>query len=69
MRIGDPADPSCDMGPLCNPAVLKRAREHVADLRAKGESFAPLALVLKVASAEEAIEIANEPELGLGASL
>ncbi len=100
MKIGDPADPSCDMGPLCNPAVLKRAREHVADLRAKGatveqfgpeeglyypativtgldremikgkgESFAPLALVLKVASGEEAIEIANESELGLVASL
>lgn len=100
MKIGDPADPSCDMGPLCNPSVLARARDHVADLRAKGatieqfgpeqglyypativtgldremikgkgESFAPLALVLKVASAEEAIEIANESELGLVASL
>lgn len=100
MKIGDPADPECDMGPLCNRGVLARAEEHVADLRekgatieqfgplqglyypatiatgltremikGKGESFAPLALILKVASAEEAIEIANESELGLVASL
>ncbi|WPE21454.1 aldehyde dehydrogenase family protein [Shinella zoogloeoides] len=100
LKIGDPADAGNDMGPLCNPAVLERARQHVADLReagatieqfgpeqglyypativtgldrkmirGKGESFSPLALVLKVASDEEAIEIANESELGLVASL
>ncbi|MFL1526269.1 aldehyde dehydrogenase family protein [Pseudomonas sp. O230] len=100
LKVGDPSDPSNDMGPLCNPAVLERAQTHVEDMRSKGaiidqygpqeglyfpativtgltremikgkgESFAPLALVLKIASAEEAVEIANESELGLVASL
>ncbi len=44
LKIGDPALEDTDMGPLCNPATLKRVVEHVEDARAKGatiEQFGP----------------------------
>ncbi|MEL7028356.1 MAG: aldehyde dehydrogenase family protein, partial [Pseudomonadota bacterium] len=100
LKFGDPADEDTDVGPLCNEATLKRAREHVEDARAKGasveqfgldeglffpativtgatedmkvlqeETFGPVAVVAKVRSAEEAVEIANRSDLGLVASL
>jgi succinate-semialdehyde dehydrogenase / glutarate-semialdehyde dehydrogenase len=100
LKMGDPFREDTDLGPLCNEGTLNRAREHVADARAKGaaveqfgkenglyfpatiitnstrdmlvrqkESFSPIATVVKVASAEDAIAIANESELGLVASL
>ncbi|MEO1202073.1 MAG: aldehyde dehydrogenase family protein, partial [Pseudomonadota bacterium] len=100
LKIGDPADEDTDMGPLCNPATLKRVKSHIDDAVAKGatieqfgpekdlfypatiltgvtsdmqvlqeETFGPVATVIKVDSAEEAIRIANESELGLVASL
>ena len=100
LKVGDPADETVDMGPLCNEATFNRARSHIDDAISKGanvehfgqedglfyppsivtdvtddmlilqeESFSPLAVVIKVKSAEEAIEIANKSELGLVASL
>ncbi len=100
LRIGDPADETTDMGPLCNPTTLARVKSHIDDAVAKGakieqfgpekdlfypatiltgvssdmqvlkeETFGPVATVIKVASADEAIKIANESELGLVASL
>lgn len=36
LRVGDPLDPSTDMGPLCTPEVLERTQEHIADAVAKG---------------------------------
>lgn len=64
-------DPVEQFGPeegLYYPATIVTGLDREM-IRGKGESFAPLALVLKVASAEEAIEIANESDLGLVASL
>ena len=100
LKIGDPADEETQMGPLCNPATLKRVREHVEDARAKGarieqigpekdlyypatiltdvttdmliaqaETFGPVAPIIKIKSAEEAVEIAHQSGLGLIASL
>lgn len=100
LTIGDPADESTDMGPLCNPATLERVKSHVDDAVAKGakieqfgpekdlfypatiltdvsddmsilqsETFGPVATVIKVDSADEAVQIANQSELGLVASL
>lgn len=36
LRIGDPADESTQMGPLCNADTLARVRRHVEDARARG---------------------------------
>ena len=100
LKVGDPADETTEMGPLCNPDTLQRVKNHVADAAEKGasveqfgeekdlyypatiltgvtddmlvlkeETFGPVATVIEVASAEEAIEIANKSELGLVASL
>jgi succinate-semialdehyde dehydrogenase/glutarate-semialdehyde dehydrogenase len=100
LKIGDPADESTEMGPLCNQATLDRVRAHVEDARAKGavieqigteenlyfpatiltgvttdmlitqeETFGPVAPIIKIKSAEEAIEIAHQTGLGLIASL
>ncbi len=100
LKIGDPADETTDMGPLCNTDTLDRVKAHVSDAVEKGakieqfgeerdlyypatiltdvtndmsvlkeETFGPVATVIKVESAEEAIKIANESELGLVASL
>lgn len=100
LNIGDPADETTDMGPLCNPATLNRVKTHVEDAVAKGaqieqygpendlyypatiltgvtndmhvlqeETFGPVAAAIKIKSAEEAIQIANQSDLGLVASL
>ncbi len=100
LKIGDPAKEDTEMGPLCNPATLRRVVEHVNDAVAKGaiieqtgpeeglyypatvltgvttdmliaqeETFGPVAPIIKISSAEEAIEIANMSSLGLIASL
>ena len=100
LRIGDPADETTEMGPLCNPDTLTRVKSHVDDAVSKGanieqfgpeedlyypatiltdlttdmtllqeETFGPVAAVIKIGSAEEAIRIANESDLGLVASL
>ena len=100
LKIGDPADETIDMGPLCNPTTLVRVKSHVDDAVAKGanieqfgpeedlfypatiltgvtddmkvleeETFGPVATVIKIDSAEEAIRIANQSGLGLVASL
>jgi succinate-semialdehyde dehydrogenase/glutarate-semialdehyde dehydrogenase len=47
--------------------IITGAQEDMKVLQ--GETFGPVATVIKVASAEEAIEIANRSELGLVASL
>lgn len=36
LRVGDPLDEASDMGPLCNPAVLERTRQHVDAAVAQG---------------------------------
>lgn len=44
LKIGDPADETTEMGPLCNPDTLSRVKRHVEDARAKGakiEQFGP----------------------------
>jgi succinate-semialdehyde dehydrogenase / glutarate-semialdehyde dehydrogenase len=100
LTIGDPADESTEMGPLCNDATLSRVVEHVNDAREQGaeivqfgpeenlyypatiltnvtedmqimqeETFGPVAPIMKISSAQEAIEIANRSKLGLIASL
>ncbi|MEM1111494.1 MAG: aldehyde dehydrogenase family protein [Pseudomonadota bacterium] len=98
--IGDPAQESTDVGPLCNERTLARVKNHVEDARDKGatiehfgeetglfypptlitdvsadmtllkeETFGPVAIVKKVGSADEAVAIANQSDLGLVASL
>ena len=100
LKIGDPADETVDMGPLCNPDTLARVKSHIDDAVAKGatieqfgteeelffpatiltgvtdamkvlkeETFGPVATVIKIDSADEAIRIANQSGLGLVASL
>jgi succinate-semialdehyde dehydrogenase/glutarate-semialdehyde dehydrogenase len=100
LRIGDPADETTEMGPLCNPATLARVKAHVEDARARGagieqigpeeglyypatiltgvtpdmliaseETFGPVAPIIKIRSADEAIAIAHQTGLGLIASL
>ncbi|MDP2739579.1 MAG: aldehyde dehydrogenase family protein [Pseudorhodobacter sp.] len=100
LKIGNPADETTEMGPLCNAATLARVKAHVEDARAKGakieqigpedglyypatiltgvttdmliaqeETFGPVAPIIKIASAEEAIRIAHQTGLGLIASL
>lgn len=100
LKQGSALEETTDLGPLCNEVTLQRARESVADARAKGatveqfgrehglyypatiitnptrdmlvlqrETFGPIVTVRKVRSAEEAVAIANESELGLVASL
>lgn len=100
LKIGDPADESTEMGPLCNQATLDRVRAHVEDARSKGaqieqigpednlyypatilvgattdmliaqeETFGPVAPIIKIKSADEAIKIAHQSGLGLIASL
>ncbi len=44
LKIGDPADETTQMGPLCNSDTLDRVRRHVEDARAKGakiEQYGP----------------------------
>ena len=100
LRIGDPASPDVDMGPLRTEATLKRVVEHVEDARSRGarvvqfgredglfypatiltgvtpdmriareETFGPVAPIIEVGSAAEAVQIANSSDLGLIASL
>ncbi len=100
LKIGNPAEETTEMGPLCNSATLNRVRAHVNDALAKGahieqigpeeglyypatiltgvttdmliaqeETFGPVAPIIKIRSAEEAIEIAHQSGLGLIASL
>lgn len=100
LKIGNPADETTQMGPMCNPGALARVKAHVEDARAKGasikqigpekglyypatiltgvttdmliaseETFGPVAPIIKIKSAEEAIRIAHQTGLGLIASL
>jgi len=100
LKIGDPADESTFMGPMCTSQALLRVREHIDDAIAKGaqvekygpeeelyhpatiltevstemrimteETFGPVAPIMKIGSAAEAVEIANRSSLGLIASL
>ena len=32
LRLGDPADPATDIGPLIDPAALARLRAHLSDM-------------------------------------
>jgi acyl-CoA reductase-like NAD-dependent aldehyde dehydrogenase len=36
LKVGDPLDPSTDMGPMCTPEVLERTQEHIRDADEKG---------------------------------
>ena len=61
LRDGDGAD-----GPYVKPRVYEIDR---SDVLAKDEVFGPILGVLEVSSTEEAIELANETDYGLAASL
>ncbi len=100
LKVGDPADPTINMGPLCNRATLAKVVRHVDQARLQGaqveqfgvedgliypptlltdvtpdmeiaqhETFGPVAPIIRVASTEQAIEIANASDLGLTASV
>jgi acyl-CoA reductase-like NAD-dependent aldehyde dehydrogenase len=97
--VGDPADPSTDIGPVVNERARERVLAHIEDAEERGgkvvldgrrdglmlgptvvrdaprgsrlwreEVFGPVALVCSVADVDEAIERANDSELGLQAS-
>jgi len=97
--VGDPADPTTDIGPVVNERARQRVLAHVEDAEERGgkvvldgrreglmlgptvvrdaprdsrlwreEVFGPVALVCSVADVDDAIEQANDSELGLQAS-
>jgi succinate-semialdehyde dehydrogenase/glutarate-semialdehyde dehydrogenase len=102
LKVGDPLDPSTDIGPLATQEVRDGLREQVeksiemgarvllGGKRAEGrgfffqptiltnippdapaareELFGPVASLFRVQNIEEAIELANDTEFGLGAS-
>jgi succinate-semialdehyde dehydrogenase/glutarate-semialdehyde dehydrogenase len=103
LRVGDPLDPTTDVGPLAREDLLRdldaQVRESIAAgarLRTGGtrlpgagffyaptlladarpgmrvvdeETFGPVAALVRVASEEEAVRVANAHRYGLGASL
>ncbi len=102
LRIGDPLDPSTDIGPLARPEFVddlhrqvSRSIEQGATLLAGGkriegdgyfyqptvlgnvgpgmpaydeETFGPVAALIRVRDADEAIRVANDTRFGLGSS-
>lgn len=102
LKVGDPLDPSTDVGPLATPAILEELDDQVRRTVAAGarlelggrpldrpgnfyaptmltdvprdsaaareELFGPVAPILVVDSLDEAIELANGTEFGLGAA-
>jgi benzaldehyde dehydrogenase (NAD) len=100
LHVGDPRDPTTQIGPLINESALHRVDEMVADARTHGaqilsggaadgpcyqptvllgvtdqmrvyseESFGPIASILVVDGAEEAVRVANDTEYGLAAAV
>ena len=100
LKVGDPRDPSTQIGPLINAGALDRVSELVEDAVDKGaqiltggeadglvyqptvlrgvtpemriykeESFGPSVSIIEVDGAEEAINVANDTEYGLSASI
>ena len=100
LKVGDPRDPSTQIGPLINAGALDRVTELVEDAVDKGaqlltggeadglvyqptvlrgvtpemriyreESFGPSVSIIEVDGAEEAIDVANDTEYGLSASI
>lgn len=100
LKVGDPRDPSTQIGPLINGAALDRVSELVEDAVEKGaeiltggeadglvyqptvlrgvtpemriyseESFGPSVSIIEVDGPEQAIEVANDTEYGLSASI
>lgn len=100
LEIGNPANETTEMGPLCNAATRARVEAHIEDARMNGatieqvgldnglyfpatlltgvttdmliareETFGPVAPVIRIESADEAIKIAHQSGLGLIASL
>jgi len=61
LRDGDKAD-----GPYITPKIYEVSRD---DPNAKEEIFGPILSVIEVASTDEAIEVANQTEYGLAASV
>jgi succinate-semialdehyde dehydrogenase/glutarate-semialdehyde dehydrogenase len=102
LKVGDPLDPSVEVGPLATPAILAEVDELVRRSLAAGarllvggrrldgpgnfyaptvlgdvppdspaaleEIFGPVASLFRVASADEAIALANHSRFGLGSS-
>jgi acyl-CoA reductase-like NAD-dependent aldehyde dehydrogenase len=100
LKVGDPRDPSTQIGPLINAGALDRVSELVEDAVEKGaqlltggeadglvyqptvlrgvtpemriyseESFGPSVSIIEVDGAAEAIDVANDTEYGLSASI
>jgi acyl-CoA reductase-like NAD-dependent aldehyde dehydrogenase len=100
LKVGDPRDPSTQIGPLINAGALDRVSELVEDAVDKGaqiltggeadglvyqptvlrgvtpemriyseESFGPSVSIIEVDGAEEAINVANDTDYGLSASI
>jgi acyl-CoA reductase-like NAD-dependent aldehyde dehydrogenase len=100
LKVGDPRDPSTQIGPLINAGALDRVSELVEDAVEKGaqiltggeadglvyqptvlrgvtpemriyreESFGPSVSIIEVDGPEEAINVANDTEYGLSASI
>jgi len=101
LKVGDPLDPSTDIGPLAKKAAQSDMANFVADAVSKGakielggktgqgyifeptvisnitkdmniwkqEVFGPIAPIIKAKTIDEAIELANDSEYGLGCSI
>ncbi len=100
LKVGDPRDPSTQIGPLINAGALDRVSELIEDAVDKGaevltggeadglvyqptvlrgvtpemriyreESFGPSVSIIEVDGPEEAIDVANDTEYGLSASI
>jgi benzaldehyde dehydrogenase (NAD) len=100
LKVGDPRDPSTQIGPLINTGALDRVSELVQDAVEKGaelltggeadglvyqptvlrgvtpemriyreESFGPAVAIIEVDGAEQAVDVANDTEYGLSASI
>ncbi len=103
LKVGDPLDPTTDIGPLVDQRAVEDMQAFVTDALLKGgvattggrrragpgfffeptvladttlemnavyqEVFGPIAPIIVVGSAEEAIRVANDSEFGLSASI
>ena len=100
MRVGDPADPATQLGPIIHQGQLKEIHAQVKEAIADGaellcggepwglfypptvlgrvtrrmriareETFGPVAPILVVRDADEAVEVANDSEYGLSAGI